>query len=134
LATGGDAPKGLLNDAEAEELLTKLARSGDPNKVVPAIDALNKIRERRRMANEPEADPVAALNAIAEISPEFAKQLAAKEGFPFTLADPEAEAKAEHAKEMIARDWIRGHPKEALRYASFFRELSSAKAPIVSGD
>jgi len=107
---------GVLTDDEAFELLTKLARAGDPNRIVPEISEINKMRAfRREDEKQQTGDLAAALIEIAtEFSPVTAMRVAKREGCEALISGKVAADAAKELEEM-ARDWVRNNPYEALR-------------------
>jgi hypothetical protein len=119
-ATGKGIPDKPGTLDEIQDKLWKQVRSHDLVAQGRAIEQLIKLgliagREPGYELLSPEQ----ALEKIAEISPELATALPAKEGMEFK---PPADilARAEDSTKKIAQTWIRANAEEAKRFAEFF--------------
>src|SRR5262249_44396289 len=113
------ANEGTVSIEEARQILSRIARNGDPSVAVRALEALARVDEKAAEGAAIERSPEEILQEIAAISPQLAWDLAAGTGADPSIisASLEDKARLERAEEERAVAWIRRNPKRAMEWA-----------------
>ena len=113
------ANEGTVSAEEARQILSRIARNGDPSVSVRALETLARLDDKAAEAAAVDKSPEELLAEIAAISPMVAYSLAVHAGADTQTIpmSPELKAGLDREEEERAVAWIRRNPKRAMEWA-----------------